>query len=376
MRIPFVDIPLQNRPLLERLHAAFEEIHATGAYVLGPAVEQFELAFAEYLDVAHVIGVGTGTDALHLSLQASDIGPGDEVITTPHSWISTAWAISYVGATPIFADIVERSYTLSPARVEEAITPRTKAIVPVHLYGRAAEMDRFLELAQRHNLSLIEDACQAHGAQFQGRSVGTIGQFGCFSFYPAKNLGAMGEAGAVVTNDEDLAKRVRQLRDHAQSSRHVHAEIGYNARMDGLQGAALNIKLPHLHRWNSQRREHAKRYTQRLSDIPGLILPAAGADEEEHVWHLYVVQLEDMPREEFQARLAEEGVASGVHYPTPIPQQPAYRSLGYKPGDFPVAEAVMGRCVSLPMYPEMTEEQVEYVAAVVKRAMASKVSAL
>lgn len=376
MRIPFVDIPLQNRPFLERLHAAFEEIHSTGAYVLGPAVEQFELAFAEYLDVAHVIGVGTGTDALHLSLQASDIGPGDEVITTPHSWISTAWSISYVGAKPIFADIDERSYTLSPARVEEVITPRTKAIVPVHLYGRAAEMDRFLDLAQRHNLSLIEDACQAHGAQFQGRSVGTIGQLGCFSFYPAKNLGAMGEAGAVVTNDADLAKRVRQLRDHAQSSRHVHAEIGYNARMDGLQGTALNIKLPHLHQWNFQRREHAKRYTQLLSDIPGLILPTAGADKEEHVWHLYVVQLEDMPRGEFQARLAEEGIASGVHYPTPIPQQPAYRSLGYKPGDFPVAETVMGRCVSLPMYPEMTEEQVEYVAAVVKRAMASNVSAL
>ncbi len=374
MRIPFVDIPLQNRPLMEQLHAAFEEIHATGAYVLGPAVAQFERAFAEFLDVSHVIGVGTGTDALHLSVQASDIGPGDEVITTPHSWISTAWAISYVGAKPVFADIDEKTYTLSPAKVEEVITPRTKAIIPVHLYGRVAEMDGLADIAQRHNVALLEDACQAHGAKYHGRSVGTIGLSGCFSFYPAKNLGAMGEAGAIATNDDKLARRVRQLRDHAQSSRHNHEEIGYNARMDGLQGAALNVKLPHLHRWNSLRRKHAQRYKQLLSDTPGLVLPDAGA-EGEHVWHLYVVQLTDMPREVFQSRLAEEGVASSVHYPTPIPLQPAYLSLGHQAGDFPVAESVMNRCVSLPMYPEMTEEQVDYVAAVVKRALTSKAPA-
>jgi dTDP-4-amino-4,6-dideoxygalactose transaminase len=330
--------------------------------VLGPAVERFEHDFAAYLGVRHAVGVNNGTSALQLALRALDIGPGDEVITTPLTWISTTWAISYVDARPVYVDVDPAAYTLDPEQVAEAITPRTKAILPVHLYGQSADLTRLREIAERHGLALVEDAAQAHGAMHGGRRVGAIGRIGCFSFYPGKNLGALGEAGGIVTNDDVLAARLRRLRDHAQAGRHHHVELGYNARMEGLQGAALGVKLRYLDRWNATRALHAERYADLLRDCPRLVLPHARSPEE-HVWHLFVVLLRDVEREAVRAALAEQGVATGLHYPTLVPYQPAYAHLGHRRGDFPIAEHVADRCLSLPMFPELTESQIERVAA-------------
>jgi dTDP-4-amino-4,6-dideoxygalactose transaminase len=296
-----------------------------------------------------------------MALLACDVGAGDEVITTPHTWISTSWAISYVGAVPVFVDIDSRSYTLDPALAAGAVTPRTKAILPVHLYGRAAEMGPLRELAQSRGLTLIEDVAQAHGARHEGRRLGTLSRVGCFSFYPGKNLGAFGEAGAIVTDDPRIAERIRCLRDHAQAGRHHHVETGYNARMEGLQGAVLGAKLRHLDDWNARRAQHAQRYRELLSDVPGLVVPEA-SEPEGHAWHLFVVLVPAGSRDTIRDGLAAKGVATGIHYPTPVPHQPAYAHLGYNRGDFPVAEDVAGRCLSLPMFPELTREQIEYVA--------------
>ncbi len=306
--------------------------------------------------------MNNGTSALQLALQACDVGPGDEVITTPHTWISTSWAISYVGAKPVYVDIDPTTFTLDPALVEQAITPRTKAILPVHLYGQACDLDHLVPLAESNGLTLIEDAAQAHGAQHRGRRVGSFGRVGCFSFYPGKNLGAFGEAGAIVTNDAAIASRVRRLRDHAQDGRHHHVELGYNARMEGIQGAVLEVKLRHLDDWNDARRRHAQRLSELLAGTSGLRVPTA-RDAAAHVWHLFVVLLEDIDRDALMKQLADRGIATAIHYPTPVPLQPAYAHLGYRRGDFPVAEDVTSRCLSLPMYPELTDEQLEYVAA-------------
>jgi len=362
--VPFLDIRKQNSAIWADLKDSFEAAISGAHFILGPNVQLFEENFANFCGVKHCVGVNNGTSALHMSLLALNIGPGDEVITTPHSWISTSWAISYVGATPVYADIDDRSFNLDPSRIEAAITSRTRAILPVHLYGAAADLTAFRDICHRHNLVLIEDAAQAHGAQHAGRTVGSIGDAGCFSFYPGKNLGAFGEAGAVTTNSDRIAERIRRLRDHAQSGRHHHEEIGFNTRMEGLQGAVLNEKLKHLPEWTMQRRQHAAAYLRHLQNIPGLALPFA-PDPNEHVWHLFVVLVED--RENFRAYLARNGVSTSVHYPTPIPFQPAYRHLGYQRGQFPVAEGVMEKCVSLPMFPEMTEEQRTVVIDAVRR---------
>jgi dTDP-4-amino-4,6-dideoxygalactose transaminase len=368
MRVPFLDLKSQNRSVWVDLLSALEEVMSEAQFILGPAVERFEARFAEYLGVRHCVGVNNGTSALHLALLTCGVGPGDEVITTPHSWISTSWAISYVGARPVFVDIDPVTYTLDPEQVERAITPKTRTILPVHLYGQAADLAPLLQLAQTHGLTLIEDAAQAHGAMYQGKRVGSWGQAGCFSFYPGKNLGAFGEGGAVVTNDGDLAERVRQLRDHAQKGRHHHVEVGYNMRMEGVQGAVLEVKLRHLDRWNAARARHARLYQELLADVPGLVLPAAPRPEG-HVWHLFVVLVRGVAREALRQALAERGVAIGVHYPTPIPLQPAYAHLGYGPGSFPVAEEVMGSCVSLPMFAELTQEQVTHVAITLREVL-------
>jgi dTDP-4-amino-4,6-dideoxygalactose transaminase len=305
-----------------------------------------------------------------MALIALGVGPGDEVITTPHTWISTTWAISYVGARPVYVDIDPRTYNLDPARVEAAITPRTTALLPVHLYGQAADVVALREIADRRKLVLIEDAAQAHGAMVGDRRAGSIGSAGCFSFYPGKNLGAFGEGGAVVTGDADIAARIRRLRDHAQDGRHNHVEVGFNTRMEGVQGAVLSVKLKHLDRWNDRRRRHAARYRELLSGTKGLTLPVA-PDPAGHVWHLYVVLVEGIDREAFRQQLAERGIATGVHYPTPVPYQPAYAALGYRRGDFPIAEDVMSRCVSLPMFAELTDEQVAYTAAQIRELLAN-----
>lgn len=363
--IPLMDLVEQNRRIARPCRAALEEVVSKSQFVLGPAVERFEAAFAEYIGVDHCVGLNNGTSALQLALHACDVGPGDEVITTPHTWISTTWAISYVGAKPVYVDIDPTTYTLDPAPVRQAITPRTKAILPVHLYGQACDLGPLLQLADEHGLALIEDAAQAHGAFYRGRRVGSIGRVGCFSFYPGKNLGAFGEAGAIVTSDATIAARVRRLRDHAQDGRHHHVEIGYNARMEGVQGAVLDVKLQYLDEWNAARRRHAARLSELLADVPNLCLPTA-ADPDRHVWHLFVVLLSGVDRSRLMTQLAERGVASAIHYPTPVPYQPAYAQLGYRRGDFPVAEDVTSRCVSLPMYPELTDEQLEYVAQTVR----------
>jgi dTDP-4-amino-4,6-dideoxygalactose transaminase len=322
-------------------------------------VTAFEEAFAAAHGVGHCIGVNTGTSALHLALIAAGVGPGDEVITVPMTFVATSWAISYCGARPVFVDVDPATYTMDPDRVADRITPRTKAIMPVHLYGQPADLGPLREVADRHGIPLIEDAAQAHLAAYQGKPVGGFGLAAGFSFYPGKNLGACGEAGAVVTNDDALAARMRALRDHAQTQRYHHAEIGFNYRMDAIQGAVLGIKFKHLARWTERRRHLAARYLTALRDLP-LDLPqvAAGRDP---VWHLFVVLHPD--RDRVRAALEDRGIQTGLHYPVPVHLQPAYRHLGHQPGDFPVAERVGRECLTLPLYPEMTEDQQDAVVA-------------
>lgn len=361
MQVPLLDVQAQNRAIRDELHQAVHAVMEEGEFILGPAVKRFEQRFADYLGCSHCVGVNSGTTALHLALLACDIGPGDEVITTPHSWISTSWAISYVGARPVFVDIDPQRYTLDPKGIEQAITQRTRAILPVHLYGQAADLSSLEEIADRHRLHLIEDVAQAQGALYQSRRLGSIGKAGCFSFYPSKNLGAFGEAGAVVTNDSELAERMRRLRNHAQAQRDHHLELGYNGRMDGLQGAVLDVKLRYLDQWNAARSRHAARYQEILKGTPNLVLPKAN-NPEEHVWHLFVVLVPPAKRDLLRQRLAELGVTTGIHYPTPIPFQPPYLHLGHQPGDFPIAEEVMKSCLSLPLYPELSVDQCVWTA--------------
>jgi dTDP-4-amino-4,6-dideoxygalactose transaminase len=370
LNVPFLDIRQQNQSIWPELQEALDEVTSKAQFILGPAVQRFETAFAAYLGRRSCVGLNSGTSALHMALQACDVGPGDEVITTPHTWISTSWAISYVGATPVFVDIDPITYNVDPKLVEKAITPRTRALLPVHLYGQACDLDALGRIADEHGLVLIEDAAQAHGARWDGRRVGSFGRVACFSFYPGKNLGAFGEGGAVVTDDEELAGRIRCLRDHAQDGRHHHVELGHNTRMEGIQGAVLDVKLRHLDAWNAARSQHAERYRELLADVPGIEPPMA-PEPGSHVWHLFVVLVEGVDRDRLRAELWQRGVASGVHYPTPVPLQPAYGHLGHRPGDFPVAEDVMRRCLSLPMFPEMTEEQITGTVAALAESMRS-----
>jgi dTDP-4-amino-4,6-dideoxygalactose transaminase len=368
INVPFLDLSEQHRRIAPEVKAAIDGVISRSQFILGPAVEQFEKAFAEYNGVGHSVGLNNGTTALQMALLACDIGPGDEVITTPHTWISTTWAISYVGAKPVYVDIDPQTYTMNPELVQKAITPRTKAILPVHLYGQACDLPRLSQIAEQYGLVLIEDAAQAHGAMHQGRRVGSVGRVGCFSFYPGKNLGAFGEAGGIVTNDAAVAARIRRLRDHAQDGRHNHVEIGYNARMEGVQGAVLGVKLNYLDEWTAARRRHAALFNELLADVPGIKLPAARSPEA-HVWHLYVVLLEGIDRQKLMQQLSERGIATAIHYPTPVPYQPAYAHLGYRRGGFPVAEDVTSRCLSLPMFPDLTEEQIFYVADSIKECL-------
>ncbi len=332
--------------------------------MLGGAVASFEQAFAEAHGTRHCIGVGSGTDALHLALWAAGVGRGDEVITTPFTFIATVEAILLLGATPLFVDIDPETYTLDPAELDAFLlrpgSRRVRAIIPVHLYGLPAEMDAIGALARREGFAVIEDACQAHLARYEGTAVGNFGSSGCFSFYPGKNLGAYGEAGAVTTNDDALAGRIRQLRDHGQSEKYKHEFYGHNYRMDGIQGAVLGAKMRHLAAWTLRRRELAAFYKERFAGIDELVLPFE-PPKTEHVYHLFVVRTKR--RDALQAYLAGKGVATGLHYPIPLHFQPACRALGYKRGDFPVSECAAEECVSLPLYPEMSEAQAEYVAA-------------
>lgn len=361
-KVPYLDLPAQIRSLRPELDAVIARTLDHCSFCLGPDVAQFEKDFAKFCGAEHCVAFNSGTSALHIALLLLNVGRGDEVISTPHTFVATSWAISYVGATPVYVDIDEATFNLDPNLVEKAITPRTKAILPVHLYGHPFDVDPILAICQKHKLPLVEDTAQAHGAKYKGRIVGTFGGISCFSFYPGKNLGACGEGGALVTNNAAFAARARSLREHGSSVRYYHDEVGFNYRMEGIQGAVLGVKLKRLNDWTAGRRRVAHRYHELLQDTP-LQLPKEAAWAES-VYHLYVVR--HPKRDELKRHLEANGVGCALHYPLPLHLQKCYASLGYKAGAFPVAEKAARECLSLPIYPEMTEAQIQRVAQVIK----------
>lgn len=359
--IPFVDLKAQYASIAPQILETTERVLESTAYILGEEIPAFEREFAAYCDVGYAVGVDSGTSALELALRAFDIGPGDEVITVANTFVATVFAIAYTGATPVLVDADPITYNLDPGKIEAAITPRTRAILPVHLYGQPADMDPIMDIARRHDLIVIEDACQAHGARYQGQRVGGIGHAATFSFYPAKNLGAYGDGGMVVTNDAQVADTLQLLRNYGQREKYHHLRTGYNRRLDTLQAALLRVKLPYLDGWNAARRRIADRYAEVLPE--SVVIPEVPGYAEP-VWHLYVIQVPE--RDALRAYLAERGIATGIHYPIPIPLLPACQDLGHKAGDFPVTEAAAEQILSLPMYAEMTDADVDVVADAIR----------
>src|SRR5215204_3679317 len=366
MPVPFVDLQAQYRSIKAEVDAAVQRVLDTSAFILGREVEAFESAFAEYVGASECVGVSNGTAAIQLALRACGVGPGDEVIVPANTFFATAEAVSTAGATPVFVDCEPVTYNIDAAKIEAAVTERTRAVIPVHLYGQPADLDAVEEVAKRRNLIVIEDAAQAHGARYKGRRVGSLARAGCFSFYPGKNLGAYGEGGAVTTDDPEVARRVRLLRDHGSAVKYRHEIVGYNSRLEGIQAAVLSVKLKHLDDWNALRRRHAARYRELLGPLEeagALSLPRE-AEYAEHVYHLFVVQTS--ARDSMQRFLAGANVQTGIHYPTPAHLQPAYAALGHKEGDFPEAERQSRRVLSLPMFAELSERQLRYVAHAVE----------
>lgn len=363
--IPLLDLKAQYASIKSEIDAAVLGVLASGQYTLGDEVASFEREFADYCGVRHAIAVNTGTSALHLSLLAAGIGPDDEVITVPFTFVATASAICYTGARPVFVDVEPQTLTIDPAQIEAKITSRTKAIVPVHLYGQMADMDALNAIADRYGVAIIEDACQAHGAEYKGRRAGSIGLSGCFSFYPGKNLGACGEAGMAVTNNDDQANAMRMLRDWGQSQRYHHTLKGFNYRMDAIQGAILRVKLRHIEDWTESRRAHAHCYTRRLEAMADVRTPVETIGRR-HVYHVYAVR--SRGRDRLRQALAEQGVQSGLHYPIPIHLQQAHSDLGYEEGDFPISEAAAREVLSLPIYPEMSASQLDAVIEAMENA--------
>jgi dTDP-4-amino-4,6-dideoxygalactose transaminase len=357
--VPFFDAAAQQRSVMAETQAAIQEVLDQARFIVGPQVGEFERAFAGFVGVGHAVGVSSGLDALRLALSAVDVGPGDEVILPANTYIATALAVSAVGARPVLVDCDPRTYLIDCGQIAPAITPRTKAVIPVHLTGQAADMDSILGLAGAHGLHVVEDAAQAHGTTYRDRSCGTLGTLGCFSFYPSKNLGACGDAGMVTTGDQRLADRVRRLRNYGEEVKYHHVEKGVNARLDTLQAAILSVKLRRLAAWNQARTEHASSYRRLLAGV-GDITFQEQAPGSNHVYHLLVVETER--RDALREHLRAAGVQTGVHYPVPIHLQPAYQDLGYKPGDFPNAERLAARTLSLPMFPELRPDQIEFVA--------------
>jgi dTDP-4-amino-4,6-dideoxygalactose transaminase len=365
-KVPFLDLEAHHSPLRAEFDEAIRAVIDQNAFAGGPVVSEFEGEFAAFCDSRFAIGLGSGTEALWLSLLACGIGSGDEVITVPSTFMATAEAITYAGATPVFVDVDDRTYTMDPAQLEQALTPRTKAIVPVHLFGQAADMDPILAFGRQHGLYVVEDAAQAHGTLYKGQKAGSIGDLGCFSFYPGKNLGAFGEAGAVVTNDQRLDEKIRILRDHGQVRKYHHTMVGWNCRMDGIQAAVLRVKLRHLDHNNQSRRRHAKQYNHSLAELEELTTPYEDAYGQ-HVYHIYAVRVSG--RDEVMRSLEEKGIGCGIHYPVPVHLQKAYRGLGHAPGAFPVSERTATEFLSLPMFPELTEKQIQLVTDAVKEAI-------
>ena len=362
LEVPFVDLAAQYAEIQEAVDDAMKNVVRKTNFILGDDVQHFEEEFATYCDVDHAVGIDSGTSALELLLRAYDIGPGDEVITVANTFIATTLAITFVGARPVLVDADPRTYNIDVSLIEQAITSQTRAIMPVHLYGQPADMDPILEIAKRHNLLVIEDACQAHGAWYKNRRAGSLGHAAAFSFYPGKNLGAYGDGGMAVTNDAQVAERLCALRNYGSTQKYHHPVIGYNRRLDTLQAAVLRVKLQYLDEWNAARRAHAQHY-HTLLDSTRITLPEEAAFATS-VHHLYVIQLAG-EISELQANWREHGIATGIHYPVPVHLQPAYEHLGYLRGDFPVTEQLAARMVSLPMFAEMTEQQVEHVATAV-----------
>jgi len=372
MKVPFLDLKAQYATIKKEVDPAIHEILDNTAFILGKSVLQFEKEFANAHYVKHCIGTSSGTDANHLVLWALGIGPGDEVIIPANTFIATAWGATLCGAKPVFVDCHPDSYNIDPTKVEAAITKKTKAIVAVHLYGQAADMDALNVIVKKHNLILVEDAAQAHLAEYKGKRIGGLSKATSFSFYPGKNLGAYGEAGAVVTNDEQLAKLFVQLREHGQSEKYHHENFGHNYRMEGIQGAVLGVKLKHLENWTDGRRNVAAKYKMLLGDLKQISLPVELPDHK-HVYHLYVIRVNgesietrEETRNKLQSFLSDNDIASGLHYPVPLHLQKCFSHLGYKKGDFPVTEDLARTGLSLPMFPELTDEQIEYVASKIK----------
>jgi dTDP-4-amino-4,6-dideoxygalactose transaminase len=360
--VPLVDLGAQYRSIAPEIDEAISAVLRGADFVLGRDVRLFEQEFATYCEASYAVGVDSGTSALELALRAAGVGPGDEVITVANSYIASALAISHAGATPVLIDADPQTYTVDVSAIESLISARTRAIIPVHLYGQPADMDPILQIARNHGLFVLEDACQAHGATYKGHRVGSFGHAAAFSFYPGKNLGAYGDAGAVVTNDENLARMLEQLRNYGQIQKYKHLVKGYNRRLDTLQAAVLRAKLAHLDAWNAARRRHAATYNACLADT-GVLTPCE-ATYGSSVWHLYVIKT--TRRDELKMHLEKLRVSAGIHYPFPIHLQPAYADLGYKRGDFPVAERCAQQCLSLPMYAELTDAAIEYVADAVR----------
>jgi len=360
--VPYLDLKAQLKPLRAEIDAAIARTLDNCSFCLGPDVAQFEKDFAAFCGAQHALGFNSGTSALHVAMLLLGVGSGDEVITTPYTFIATSWAISYCGAKPVYVDIDAATFNLNPALIEKAITPKTKAVLPVHLYGQPFDVDAVAAICKKHNLPFVEDAAQAHGAKYKGKSIGTFGAVSCFSFYPAKNLGACGEGGALVTNDAKLAARAKSLREHGSTVRYHHDEVGYNYRLEGIQGAVLGVKLKHLAKWTSERQRVAARYAELLKDTP-LQLPTVTVGNES-AWHLYTVR--SPRRDELKKFLDENKIGNAVHYPMPLHLQKVYAPLGYKAGDFPVAEKASREVLSLPMFPELTDAQIQRVADVVQ----------
>lgn len=363
MKVPFLDLGLMAKEIAEEADARIAAVIDKTDFILGGDVELFETHFAEYCEVSHAIGVASGLDAIKLALRAFGIGPGDEVITAANSFIATALAVSSVGATPVLVDIDPDSYTLETAALNAALSGKTRAILPVHLYGQMADMDPILAFAEENNLHVIEDSAQAHGARYRGRRAGSVGSLAAFSFYPGKNLGAYGDGGMVTTKDANLAERVRTLRNYGSIEKYHHDELGENSRLDSIQAAVLDVKLDRLDGWNADRRRVAERYIESLDGVGDLILPRAMPGRE-HVYHLFVVRT--ARRDELQSHLARQGVQSLIHYPIPIHLQKAYAGMGWKRGDYPVTEECAEQILSLPIYPMMDTAAVDYVCDCVR----------
>lgn len=366
MSVPMVDLKIQYEAIREEIDKAVLEVVRSTAFILGPQGKALEQSIAAYHGVRFGVGVASGTDALHLALRAAGVGPGDEVITTPFTFIATAEAVSYVGAVPVFVDVRPDTFNIDVEQIEKKITSRTKAILPVHLYGHAADMDPLMDIARRHRLTVIEDCAQSFGAEYRGKRTGSFGAAGCFSFFPSKNLGAYGDGGMVITDDERLAERMMSLRNHGSKVRYYHDEVGYNSRLDEIQAAVLNIKFRHIGAYNEGRRRAAALYTQLLSGLPGLRTPVELADCR-HVFHQYTVRIKD--RDAVKQRLDNAKMSSMIYYPVPCHLQEAYKGLGMRSGSLPVAEQAAAEVLSLPMYPELTEAQVRSVVDAVKAAL-------